>query len=59
MTGLLILTAMIVLLAVALIPAHRRARLAPPHRTGLPSDLDDFRADRELRQLAQLRLSDR
>ena len=56
MTGLLILTAMIVLLAAALIPAHRRAGLNPPHRTGLPHDLDDFRTDEELRQIAQLSL---
>lgn len=59
MTGFLILTVMIVALAVALIPAHRRALTQPPHRTGLPSALDDFRADEELRQLTQLRVSGR
>ena len=59
MTGLLILTVMIVALAVALIPAHRRAQKQPPHRTGLPSALDDFRTDEEVRQLTQLGISGR
>ena len=54
MTGLLIFTALVILLAVALIPAHRRAQDRPSHRTGLPSELDDFRVDRELRDAAQL-----
>lgn len=54
MTGLLILLTMVVLLALALAPAHKKARSAPPHRTGLSSQLDDFRTEAELRQLAQL-----
>lgn len=45
---------MVVLLALALAPAHKKARSAPPHRTGLSSQLDDFRTEAELRQLAQL-----
>ncbi len=57
MTGLLIFTALVVLLAVALVPAHRRAQQKPQHRLGLPSDVDDFRVDREVRDASQRELT--
>jgi hypothetical protein len=53
MTGMLLFTALVILLALALIPAHRRAQQRPPHRTGWPSDVDDLRVEQELREAAQ------